>query len=178
MPSAHASDPPVARFANIFVIVALAAMLAGAVGIISARETAVVDLEPGQQATLLDHSVPEWERFGRQITVFVKSAGNFTVGDTPEGVDDEVVIRIGRADGEVVRDDSDEALTVGSAIWSERATSGERWTIVVENHGDERPARVSTTVSSPLAYTIGGVLVGIGVLGFVSYRVGMRSSHS
>ncbi len=57
--------------------------------------------------------------------------------------------------------------------WHTTAEPGETWVATITNNGNET-IRVGTTVSHNLLYVSGGILVGVGILGFVSYRMGMR----
>lgn len=174
---AHSDDAGIIRFAQIFVVIALVAMLVGAVFIISARETYVVDVEPGEEALLFRYDVPGWDPLPHHLRVIVLSPGNFTVGPEAEGVGDEVVLRIEETtNGEVVQDEANGTLRLGQAIWETDAAPGEQWVVHITNHGNTT-ARVSGTASSTSFYVAGGVLVAVGVLGFVSYRLGIRRSE-
>lgn len=147
--------------ANLFVIVALFAMLVGTVVVLGARDTGFTDVPPGEQVTAFSYDAPTWDPLGHPMQAKLLGPGSYNI---------TAVETTGTGKGEGPESGT---LSIGqSLIWNEKAAPGESWLLTVRSDGNTT-LRVSWTVSSDLGYTGGGIFVGIGILGFVFYRRGM-----
>ncbi len=149
-------------FANGFVLVGLAAMLVGAVLVIAARDPYVRDVEPGDTALFLHYEAPRWDPWPRHIDATLSGGANATL------VAEETT---GTGKGKTMT----EFIPGQIPDWEVEAEPGEVWRLSLSNEGNET-LRVSGKTVATSFYYVGGALVAVGVLGFVSYRIGMRRS--
>lgn len=144
-------------FANVFVLIALVAMLIGTVLILAARDPGSVDVPPGEAVDVVHYTAPDWDPFGHPLSATVPTNQSFNITTR-----------------ETTGTGKGEAADFNNSIrWDATAEPGETWVATITNNGNET-IRVGTTVSHNLLYVSGGILVGVGILGFVSYRMGMR----
>lgn len=156
-------DPPVVRVANVLVIVAVAAMLVGAVVLLLARDHGVVDVAPGQEEVVLERAGDSWGFWGKGLEVQLSTNGTTQVTLTYEER-----TGTGKGDSNTTQLEQGRRLTLTQDVGV-----GEEWVVTVENQGDA-PVRAVTTVTSLGNLWVGGALVAFGALGFVFHRVGMR----
>lgn len=186
-PGATARPSSGSRAAQVFVLVAVVAMLIGVSLVLLAREPYLLDLEPGQREEVFTLTVPDWDPMGHQIEGRFHGPANMTVNFTVTGethYDQAGGTYAGYNVTNWTTDDGAPARSFVATpspgerrVWSTdlEAVSGETWTLTVENTGNDT-ARFQASVISELMRAAGLVGVGIGVLGFIAYRLGMGRS--
>lgn len=164
-PSSAQRDPPLIRIANVLVIVAVVAMLIGAVVLLLARDHGAVDIASGEEEVVLERSGASWQFWGKGLEVRLVALTNAT---TPVTLTYEETTGTGKGDS-----NTSQVRPGRSLVLTQHADVGEEWVVSVRNDGDD-PVRAVITVTSLGNLWVGGALVAFGVLGFVFHRVGMR----
>ena len=156
-----------ARLAQVLVIVALAAMLLGAVVLISAHDPYVEDVAAGTTKVVFEQRIPAWSVGARDLDATLSS-----LYGTPNAtfIAEETTGTGKRAEKS--------AFVEGQVPdWSTRVQPGESWRLTLINN-DNETIRVAGTLDSDTHRNIGVGLILVGVLGFVFYRIGMRRDDS
>jgi hypothetical protein len=158
-----ASADSLHRIANLLVILALVAMLIGAVVLVMAREETLVHVPAGEEALVLEHTARSWDPWGASLRVRVFGPANVTVIAHESTGEPEVEAEA-------------EGVPAGFVlVWEERADAGETWQVRILNEGNAT-ARGAVTVTTLGNHWVGGTLVVFGFFGFVFHRLGMRRS--
>lgn len=164
--STGADERPILRIANILAVLALVAMLLGAVTLLMARDHSSQWVGSGDSAQVLDHEALSFDLWGAQMQVEVRPSWNHSAN---------VTLTVSETTGTGQHQNETHDVPPGSFLhWSIRAEHGEHWTAVLENHGNQS-VQVVVTVSQMGHYWVGGALVAFGVAGFVFHRIGMRT---
>ncbi len=164
--STGAKERPIVRIANILAVLALAAMLIGAVTLLLAREHSGLMLNAGEEEVVMEVKARSFDPWGAEMKVEVYPSWNATANVTLTATE---TTGTGKA-----QNHTDEVPPGSLLRWNERAQHGEEWSVQVTNHGNES-VRVVATVSQMGNYWIGGALVGFGIAGFVFHRIDMRA---